>query len=156
MLSLSNFGASHPPFAMHALLLHKQVRVSVLLRLSSQHEDLFQLSGELLSADGAVLGRATRTHMPLSPMPLLRLARHVALAPCYALGMCTDTSTVRGLRQLCTHLLPPPRPTPLTIPSYPAMTEACVLCTDTSTVRLVLFEMAPLTPSPHAARSPFS
>ena len=96
MPSLSVCWACHPPFTLHApFLIIKQVRVSVLLRLSSQHEDLFQLSGELLSADGAILGRATRTHMPLSPMPLLRLARHVALAPCYALGMCTDTSTVR-------------------------------------------------------------
>ena len=57
--------------------LYPQVKVTVTLRLPSTYDDLFQLSGELLSLGAVdnnsleegpniVLARARRTHMPLA------------------------------------------------------------------------------------------
>lgn len=71
-----------------------QIKVSVLLTLPSLHNDLFQLTGELLSANGSVMARAMRTHTPLVQPSMLRLIRQVVLVPCYALGLCAETSTV--------------------------------------------------------------
>lgn len=72
----------------------QQVRVSVLLRFPSHHSDLFQLAGELLTEDGELIERSVRTHIAPGQPLLFHLFRQLALAPCFAVGLCSDIVSV--------------------------------------------------------------
>ncbi|KIZ06861.1 hypothetical protein MNEG_1093 [Monoraphidium neglectum] len=85
-------GGDAPP----ALLLSpgRRAAVSVLLRLPPYDQDLFQVTGELLAADGKLLGRSARTHMPRLRPTLPRMLHYVLTTPWAALGLYDDSEHV--------------------------------------------------------------
>ncbi|GAX75867.1 hypothetical protein CEUSTIGMA_g3310.t1 [Chlamydomonas eustigma] len=72
-----------------------QVQVTMHLLLPSRHDDLFQLSGELRSQQGEIMAQASRSHMSPPRARLQHLVRHILLAPCFLIGLCSDTAKVR-------------------------------------------------------------
>ncbi|GBF96887.1 hypothetical protein Rsub_09892 [Raphidocelis subcapitata] len=76
----------------------RRASVSVRLRLPPPgDQDLFQVTGELLTADGRLLGRAARTHVPRRAPLVPRLLRWAVTAPWAALGLYDDSERVELL-----------------------------------------------------------
>jgi len=70
----------------------RRASVSVQLRLPpAVDQDLFQVTGELLTADGKLLGRSARTHVPRPRALVPRMIHYFVTAPWAAIGL-YDTS----------------------------------------------------------------
>lgn len=73
-------------------------QVSVRLRLPAAiDQDLFQVTGELITADGKLLGRSARTHVPRPHALLPRMILYALTAPWAAIGLYDNSERVELL-----------------------------------------------------------
>mmetsp|Transcript_24821 Transcript_24821/g.64017 ORF Transcript_24821/g.64017 Transcript_24821/m.64017 type:complete len:454 (-) Transcript_24821:636-1997(-) len=73
----------------------REVSVSVDLQLPAHYAELFQVTGELLTAENKVLARAVRTHLAKPEAPLRRLVGTVFWFPFYFIGYYDRTHDVQ-------------------------------------------------------------
>jgi hypothetical protein len=106
---LGDDGGAAPPGRL-LLAPGRRASVSVQLRLPpAVDQDLFQVTGELLTADGKLLGRAARTHVP-RPRPFVpRVIHYFLTAPWAAIGL-YDTSEHVELLLFDSFGVPGPKP----------------------------------------------
>ncbi|KAF5829465.1 hypothetical protein DUNSADRAFT_16046 [Dunaliella salina] len=73
----------------------REVNVLVNLQLPAHYAELFQVTGELLTAENKVLARAVRTHLAKPEAPLRRLVRSIFWFPFYFIGLYDRTHDVQ-------------------------------------------------------------
>lgn len=91
------FLSSEPPATAPKLLLSPGRRASLSVRLRlppAKDQDLFQVTGEFLTAEGQLLGRSARTHVPRPRALVPRVVHYALTAPWAAIGLYDDSELV--------------------------------------------------------------